>query len=118
MLIDKRKIKVNPFSAECDVPLDRELRTYITIEADIYDVGYPTNNDGTFNEVYKAKLVGATIIKQGEKKDLIICKSKRSPSERLRASIWRLNDDEEYYYVLMDKIIANIESVAEYLKDK
>ena len=114
--ISQYKIKVNGFSAELEEPLDRSLRTLITIEADIYDVGTPDNGDGTFNKVYKSKLVGSTIVKQGDKKP-ILAKSKRSLSQRLRLTILE-EDTEEAYDVWMNKLINNWEDVREFLKDK
>jgi hypothetical protein len=118
MNIDRRKIKVSSFSSELEQTLNRELRTFLTIETEIYEVATQDQQDGTFNEIYKAKLVGSTVIKQVGQKEAFICKSKRSPSQRLRAAIWQVNEDDVYYEVLMNKIITNIEEVAEFLKNK
>lgn len=117
MDIDKYKFTVNRFTAELDSPIDRDLRTLVTIEADIYSVDTPSNEDGTFDKVYKAKLVGSTIIKQGKKKP-ILAKSKRSASKKLRSALWYINPEEEFYQVTISKIIANLEDVVEFLKDK
>lgn len=118
METDRYKIKVNTFSSELEAPLDRNLRSFITIEADIYDVGTPDNHDGTCDTVYRAKLVGSTIIRQEGQKTIIKGKSKRTNSQRLRAAIWAINSDEVFYDVIMNKIIANIEEVIEFLKNK
>jgi len=118
MKIDKYKIKVNNFSAELEKPLDRSLRSFITIEADIYEVATQDNQDGTFNEVYKAKLVGSTIIKQEGQKSVIKGKSKRSQSQKLKIAFWKENPDEEFYDIYTDKIINNLPEVIEFVKDK
>jgi len=115
--IDKYKITLNRFTAEISEPLDRELRTLITLEADIYDVSQPDNGDGTVNQVFKAKLVGTTIVKQGKTK-VLVAKSKRSQSQIMRLEILKRNDSEEYYQRLMSKFINNLDGVIEFLKDK
>jgi len=121
MNIDRYKITVNRFTAEIDEPLDRELRSLVTCEVDIYDVSHPDNEDGTVNEVYKAKLVGTTIVKQGEKKP-IIAKSKRSQSQKMRFSVERVADEvgvsgEELYIKMTNKIIAHPLEVWNLIKD-
>ncbi len=68
MEIDKYRIKVNGFSVELDKPLDRNLRTMVSGEMEIYEVSTPDNQDGTFSEVYKCKLVGSSLIKQAGSK--------------------------------------------------
>jgi hypothetical protein len=116
--IDKYKLVVNRFTAEIEKSLDRNLRTFVTVETEIYDVSHPDNNDGTFDEVAKAKLVGSTIIKQQGQKDFLVGKSKRTQSQKLRAAIWSINPDEEFYTIITDKIILNIEEIIEFLKNK
>ncbi len=115
--IDRYKIKLNTFSADIEEPLDREARTLITCECDIYEESEQSNNDGTYNKVYRAKVNGSTIVKQGDKKP-ILAKSKRSPSQRLRMAIHSLNPDEEFYEIEIEKIINNIEEVIDFLKHK
>lgn len=117
MKVDKYKIVVNRFTAELEEPLDRDLRSLVTCEVDIYDVSHPDNGDETVNEIYKAKLVGTTIVKQGQKKP-IVAKSKRSQSQKMRQAMWCINPSEEFYQLYTDKIIANLESIIEFLKDK
>lgn len=117
MEIDKYLIKLNTCSAELEEPLDRELRTLLTLEVDIYSEDTPTNNDGTYNKVYRAKLVGSTIVKQGDKKP-ILAKSKRTSSQKLRQAIWTINPDEDFYEIVMGKITANIEEIIEFTKNK
>lgn len=118
MEIDKRKIKVNTFSSEIEKPLKQDLRTYITIESDIYATEYQDNGDGTFNEVFKCRLVGSTIIKQQGQKDFLVGKSKRTKSQKLRAVIFNDIPEESYYDIMMDKLIMNWEEVRDFLKNK
>ncbi len=118
MEIDRHKLKLNSFTAELEQPLDRSKRILLTTEVDCYDVSTPDKGDGTFDQVFRCKVVGTTIVRQGGDKATQVCKSKRTQSQRLRAAIWALNSEESYYQAMTDKIIANIESVIEYLKDK
>lgn len=115
MQIDKYKLKVYMFTAELPEPLDREKRCLVTTEVDITDVGTPSNNDGTYDEVYKAKVVGTTIVKQGGEKAPILAKSKRSQSKKLRQRIWQDDPDEEYYQKCTNAIISNWDDIRDYL---
>lgn len=103
------------FTAELDEPLDREKRTLVTTEVDIKSVETPSNEDGSFDTVYKAKVNGSTILKQGEGKP-ILCKSKRSASKKLRGALWHINPSEEFYQDIMAKLVARAEEVVEFLK--
>lgn len=116
-MIDKYKLKLTQPSAELSEPLDREKRTLVTCEVDIYSVEDQDNQDGTYNRVYKAKINGSTIVKQGDSKP-IIAKSKRTQSQKIRQAIWSINPEEDFYNIITDKIVANIEDVIEYLKNK
>ena len=115
--IDKYKLTLNRFSSELTEPLDRNSRTLLTIEADIYEVATQDNQDNTYNEIYKCKLVGSTIVKQGDKKP-IICKSKRTQSQKMRQAIWVIDPNEEFYNIITDKIIVNLPEVIEFLRNK
>ncbi len=118
MTINKYKIKVRQFTAELPQLLDRELRTYLTIETDIYDVSTPSNENGEYDQVYIARLVGSCIVKQQGSKEKIITKSKRSPSQRLRYALYYINESEDFYILMIEKIINNAEAVCEWLRDK
>ena len=91
--IDRYQVKLNTFTAEIDEPIDRDKRTLITCEADIYEESERDNGDGTFNKVYRCKVNGSTIIKQGDKKP-ILAKSKMTQSQKIRQSLWVLNPEE------------------------
>lgn len=109
-MIDRYKIKLNTFTADLSDPIDREARTLITCECDIYEESEQSNNDGTYNKIYRAKVNGSTIVKQGDKKP-ILAKSKRSPSQRLRMAIYSINPSEEFYEKTINKLISNIENI-------
>lgn len=111
----RHKIKISSFTTEIDQPIDPSLRTYVTIEADMYSVENPVPTDEEEETIYKGKLVGSTIIKQSGKKESIIGKSKRSQSKRLRAALWSLNPSEDFYQQTIDKILANLEDVIEFV---
>ena len=114
MQINTNKIKVNVFTAEIDGELDRDARTILLTEVEIYEVATRDNQDGTFDQVYKAKVVGATDIKQGEK--LVKGKSKRSWSQKLRQAVWKLGAD---YDGFMAFLFTRLESlIDEYQKSK
>lgn len=114
MAIDRYKIKLNTFSAELNGELDSNLRILITTECDIYETADQDCQNGEFNRIYRCKVVGSTIVKQGDNKP-IIGKSKRSQSQRLRAKLWTINPDEDFYEDIMNRIINNAEEVIEYL---
>jgi len=113
MQIDKYKIKVYSFTAELEGFLKRDQRTIIQTEVDISSVESVDNNDGTYDEIYRAKVVGATECKQG---GLIVKgKSKRTQSQKWRNTLWNINPSEEYYEQIMNKMIANPEEVIQFI---
>lgn len=115
--IDKIKLTINRFTCELSEPLDPAKRLYFKSEADVYETAYQDCQENNFyNQVFKAKIVGATQIKQGGDK-IILGKSKRSPSQRLRIAISTIDSSEEYYQKIMNKIILNIEEVAGFLEN-
>jgi hypothetical protein len=111
------KIKVSSFTSELEKGLDRAKRTFCTIETEIYEVANSDNQDGTFSEIYRAKLVGSTVIQQTGLAEKIIGKSKRSRSQQLKSRIWVDNADEDYYDCMMAKLIANWPEVVIFLKN-
>lgn len=115
MKINQYKISLNKFTAELPEPLDRELRCLVTTEVDIYSVEHPTRDEGEYDELYKAKVVGVTIVRQGEEKAPVLAKSKRSPSKKLRQRIWQDDPDEEYYDKCMNAVISNWDDIRDYL---
>jgi len=106
--INQYKLKLTAFSCELDGELDRNKRCFILTEAEIYEVASQDNQDGTYNQIFKAKIVGATKIEQRGQK-IILGKSKRSPSQRLRMAIMTENPDEEVYERFINKLIIKIQ---------
>ena len=116
-MINQYKIKINTFSAEINEPVDPKLRSLITMEVDFYEESLRDLQNGEYDKVFKGKLCGSCIVKQGTKKP-ILAKSKRSPSQKLRQAIFNLNPDEQYYEIVISKIVSNVEEIVEFLKDK
>jgi hypothetical protein len=117
MDINQYKIRINSFTAELNEPIDPSLRSLVSIEVDFYEESLRDLQNGEFDKVFKGKLVGSCIVKQGYKKP-IISKSKRSQSQRLRTKLWTINSDDKFYDVILDKIINNAEEVVEFLKNR
>jgi len=111
--IDQYKLTVNRFTTELDKPLETNLRSAIITEVEIYETAYRDKQDGTYDQIYKSKVCGATEIKQGG--ILVKGKSKRTQSKKLRQALWSINPEEEFYQDIMNKIICNIEEVVEFL---
>lgn len=114
--IDKFLIKIGQFSAELPGEIEEALRTLVTTEIDLFATEIRDNQDGTFDKVFKGKVNGTTIVKQGDKKDAYVCKSKRSPSQRLRSRAWAYNPDDNFYEGLIDRLINNFDEVVDFLK--
>jgi len=117
MTIDKYNLQLSKFSTELDGEIKEELRTLITTEVDVYATEFRDNGDGTHNKVYKCKVVGSTIVKQGKEKP-ILGKSKRSASQQVRWAIDDYKTGEDFYQLFMGKLKNNIADVWETLKDK
>lgn len=115
-MISQYKIKLNTFTAELDEPLDKDLRSLITAEVDIYAVEEKDLQNGDSDLIYKAKLVGSTIVKQGDKKP-IIAKSKRSNSVKLRLALGQINNSDGYYERFMPKLLARLEEVVDMVEN-
>ena len=112
--IDRYQIKLNTFTADLDNDIDPDKRLLLTTEVDCYESGKRDNGDGTFNQIYRCKVVGSTLVKQGDNKP-ILAKSKRSASQRLRMAFNKLSPEEEFY-LYMEKLINNLDEVIEFLK--
>ena len=114
--ISQYKLKLNTFTAEVDGELDESLRTLITAECDIYEVADRDIQNGEFDRVYKAKVNGVTIVKQGDKKP-ILCKSKRSESQKFRMVLEKINGSDGYYERFMPKLIARAEEIVDIIEN-
>lgn len=117
-MIDKYKLTLSRFTTELDEPLDMSLRGVIMTEVDIYAVEDRDNQDETHDRIYKAKVVGATEVRQGgEKPKIIKGKSKRTLSQRWRGAVYHHDPSEEYYEQTMEKMLANSEQILSYLDE-
>ena len=72
-----------------------------------------SNNDGSFNKKYKAKITDVAVLTKGEK--VITGKDKSRKSQKLRGAIYH---EGEEYEEIMDLIIPNVREVIDYLKNK
>lgn len=113
-MIDKIKLRITGFTTELDGEIDKDLRTAVLTEVDVYSTEHYDNQNGTYDLIYKAKVNGSTKIKQGGK--VARGKSKRRTSQKLRQRIWLDNPDEEYYETIMQSIILNYDEVVEFLQ--
>ena len=111
------KIKVYSFTSELEKPLNPDKRLIVTTEVDCFSVENPVSNDEDTETIYKTKVIGSTIVQELGSKEKIIGKSKRSPSQRLRARMWQENPDETYYNIYMDKLINNWTEIVNFLKN-
>ena len=107
--INQYKLRITSFTSELTAPIDPEKRTIIQTEVELYETSLRDNNDGTFDKIYRGKVVGATDCTQGDK--VLKGKSKRTQSQKLRNVIYARNPSEEYYEEIMGKIIGNIDEV-------
>ena len=107
---------------ELSESIDTEKEAVIKGAISIYQISYNDNNDGTFDRVYKGKFTEGLEVSQGDK--IIQGKDKRRLSQKLRAIIYQdglsegAEDNEIYYDIMMNKIIANYELIKEFIKDK
>lgn len=110
-MVDKHKLVINRFTTELEDELDSNLRCFVLTEVEVYETAMRDNEDGTFDRIVKAKVVGATEIKQGDK--TVKGKSKRKLSQRLRGALYYraeadgLNIDEEYEKFMNWLIVHN-----------
>ena len=109
MEISTLKLKVNSFSTEIEEELNRNKRTVIQTEVEIYSEETLDNQDGTFTQVWKSKVVGSTICKQGE--EIIKGKSKRTNSQKVRLKCFHDDPSEEYYDKFTTKLLERWEEV-------
>lgn len=120
MNIDKIKIKVSSFTAELEKSIDSNLRCFVTTEVECGETAMVDNGDGTFDQVFRTKVVGNTVLNQ--QGQIVKGKSKRGSSQRLRGAIFyhgigmKVDDEEKHYEEIMDKLIANFPAVYEFLK--
>jgi hypothetical protein len=109
--------------------LDREVEPSKNLlikngELSVYSVEKRDNQNGSFNLIYKAKFVSEIDFVQEGKP--IRGADKTSKSKKLRGAIWHLSseadmgglDEEQFYEVVMDKIVLNLPEIWQFVKDK
>lgn len=89
-------------------------------ELSVYEAAKRDNQDGSFNMLYKAKFVAGVDFEQGGRP--IRGADKTSKSKKLRGAfyyVWAEEsgmDFDPYYEIQMDKLIANLPEVINFLK--
>lgn len=119
-MIDRVQLTTNRFTTDLDTEIDPALRSFILTEVEIYETAMRDNQDGTFNKIFKAKVVGATEVRQGGK--VVKGKSKRSNSKRLHGKLHydakeENVDGDEFYDQFMEKLIPNTQAVWQFIKN-
>ncbi len=91
-------------------------------EIDIYAVEKSSNEDGTFDIKYKGKITSAIDYEQAGK--IMRGADKKGKSRKLRGAIYwlgqeeQVEDQEVFYAIVMDKLIANLPEVWEIVKGR
>lgn len=121
MNINENILKITG-GAYLNQPLNREQRARISTEIEVYDVATPDNQDGTYNQVFKTKIVDEIQVEQlGQ---IITGKPKNSYSQRLRGRMYGyaqelgIIDTEAHYEQNMKKLILYWPEIYEYLSTK
>lgn len=122
MNINENILKITG-GAYLNKPLNREQRARISTEIEVYDVATPDNQDGTYNQVFKTKIVDEIQVEQlGQ---IITGKPKNSYSQRFRGRICAYAKDElgiidtdAFYETFMKKAIVYVPELCEYFKNK
>lgn len=116
MNINENILKITG-GANLSEPLISDHRARIETELECYSVEKRDNHDGTFNLVYKTKIVSDVQVTQGDK--IIHGKIKNSPSKRLRDRICQyareqgVVDVQEYYEGRIGRLIMDWERIDE-----
>jgi len=107
--------------AELSGALDPSQELKITdCDLSIYAVEKKSNEDGTFDIKYKARITSAIEYEQNGK--VARGSDKKGKSKKLRGAIWYLaneegaEDKELFYSMVMDKIIINLPTIWEQIK--
>ena len=88
------------FSVEAPLEIDQEYK--VAMPVDVFSAEMRSNQDGTFNKHYKAKVSGMVTLVKGDK--MIRAKSKGSYSQKMRGAVYhRGHDYDEFMGWLMAK---------------
>ena len=122
MEINSHILKVHK-QAELSEALDsKQVFIIDNAEITIFEKAYRDKDDGTYDVIYKGGITSAITGHQGEKVIRGVDKTKKS--RKLRGAVWHLGNDEGvedqevFYDLFMDKLIANADGVWRFLKDK
>jgi len=124
MTINEKIVKI---TGSVNIPSELTIDTEYVIQAktDCDKVSTKSNQDGTVNLIYKLRLSGDMQILDSKLKQLMKSKESKSMSQRLRGRIYAYQNEqgivmgeEEFYEMIMKKIIIYFDSVAELLKNK
>ncbi len=109
--------------AELSGPIDPSMELKITdADLSVYSVEKKSNEDGTFDIKYKARITSAIEYEQSGK--LMRGSDKKGKSKKLRGAIWYLAEEENaedkelFYEIVMNKIIVNLPEIWEAIKKK
>lgn len=109
--------------AELSGSLDPSMEVKITdADLSVYAVEKKSNEDGTFDIKYKARITSAIEYEQNGK--VARGSDKKGMSKKLRGAIWFLSQEENaedpelFYEIVMKKLIVNLPEVWEAIKRK
>jgi hypothetical protein len=108
--------------SELSDKIDSTKSFSVKADLDCYAIEKRDNNDGTFDFVYKSKIVSSIELTQGETK--ITGKDKKRKSQKLRGSIYALgleesaDDNELFYDIVMDKLIYYLPEIWQSIKNR
>ena len=109
MNINTNKLSLSHCTIEIPQALDRNKTCLITVEAEIFDVGYPDNQDGTYNQIFKAKHNGKCEVAQGDTP--IKGKDKGGEAKLTRAAIWHLQDAVEKMNISQEAFYSEVHTM-------
>ena len=121
-MINSHILKITD-GAELSGELDPSMEVKIT-DADlaIYAVEKKSNEDGTFDIKYKARITSAIEYEQNGK--VARGSDKKGKSKKLRGAIWYLGEEEHaedkelFYEIVMNKLIINLPEVWTIIKNR
>ena len=84
----------------------------IGLIANCYRIENINNDDGTFDKVYKLKLLGQVVV-ENDKGQKLVAKVKGSPSQKWRWAVQQLGED---YETIMAMANSHVEEVVNFIK--
>lgn len=109
--------------AELPEPLQIGREYIISVRVAIPKKELEDNEDGTFSESFKARMITCEVLKDNG--EIIKSKDRRRASQKLRnmirfyqGEIGDERDEEEFYQAFMAKLMANFDGVVNFLKNE